>query len=88
MMLEERGTNFYRQIWGGELSQKRFVLVCFNRDDLPTTFRIVFDDLLPGKVTKIREIIDKIDITVPQDRILTSKTVRTHAVAMYVVSYA
>ena len=70
------------------MSQKRFVLVCFNRDELSTTFKIVFDNLLSGKVTKIREIIDKVDIDAPKDGIMIGKTVRTHAVAMYVISYA
>lgn len=77
-----------KQIWGGQLSNNRFVYICFNRDTASTTFEIDFDQLIPSHtVTKIREVIDRVDVQVPSNRKLKTKTVRGHAVAMYVVTY-
>jgi predicted membrane protein len=52
-------------------------------------FKLDFAVLLPSqKVIAIREIIDKVDVAVPRDTtIFWSKTVKTHASAMYVVEY-
>jgi len=77
----------HKQIWGGDLSNKRFVLICLNRGNLESTFSLHFDKLFSGKkVTKIREIIDHVDIDVPKSNILKTKTVAVHAISMYVIT--
>lgn len=65
------------------------VYLCFNRHSDSTVFRLDFAQLLPSqKVVAIREIIDKVDVAVPRDTtIFWSKTVKTHATAMYVVEF-
>jgi alpha-galactosidase len=76
------------QVWGGVLSNNRFVYVCFNRGSSAQTFKLDFNTLLPSqKLVKIREIIDHQDVAVPADKVFHSKSVRSHAVAMYVVTY-
>ncbi len=79
----------FRQVWGGPLSGNRMVYICFNRQSTPTTFRLLFNQILSTavKVTKVREIIDGVDVPAPQDSILITKQVRSHAVAMYVITY-
>lgn len=75
-------------MWGGELSNNRFVYVCFNRHSEPTSFKIDFSVILPTtKILSIREIIDHANVNLPVDNIFWTKTVRSHAVAMYVVEY-
>jgi len=76
------------QVWGGVLSHSRFVYVCFNREEKEMNFKLDFNVLLPSqKLVSIREIIDRKAVTVPADKVLTTKLVRPHAVAMYVVTY-
>ena len=79
----------YSQLWGGMLSHSRFVYICFNREEKEQSFLLDFNTLLPSqKLVGIREIIEKKAIPVPSDKKLTTKLVRPHAVAMYVVTYA
>lgn len=76
------------QVWGGALSENRFVYVCFNRQDKAMSFSLNFNDLLPSqKLTRIREIIDHQDVEVPANKVFKTKSVRSHAVAMYIVYY-
>jgi alpha-galactosidase len=88
LMVNEETSSYHRQIWGGPLSDNRYVFVCFNRHPDWTTFRMDFAALLPNKkVIAIREIIEKIDVVVPKDTIFWSKTVKSYASAMYVIEY-
>lgn len=88
LIKQDKTSLYYREIWGGPLSQNRFVYICFNRDTLQTTFTVNFNELLPSQtVIKIREIIDKVDVAVPTDNILKTRAVRGHSVAMYIVTY-
>lgn len=76
------------QIWGGQLSHNRFVYICFNREEKEMNFLLDFNTLLPSqKLLSIREIIDHKAVTLPTDKKLTTKLVRPHAVAMYIVTY-
>jgi hypothetical protein len=71
------------------LSKNRMVFVCFNRHIDKTVFKLDFSVFLPSqKVISIREIIDKVDVTVPKGtNIFWTKTVKPHATAMYIVEY-
>jgi alpha-galactosidase len=88
LISHEESATFHRQIWGGELSKNRLVYVCFNRHTEPSVFRLDFGVLLPTvKIIAIREIIDHVDIKVPTESYFWTKTVKSHAVAMYIVEY-
>lgn len=77
------------QLWGGQLSHNRFVYICFNREEKEMTFTLDFNTLLPSQnLTNIREVIDKVYKPVPSDKKFTTKLIRPHAVAMYVVTYS
>lgn len=67
--------NIFRQVWGGPLSGDRMVYVCFNRQSTPTTFRLLFNEILSStiKITEVREIIDRVDVPAPQDNVLITK---------------
>lgn len=75
LIMNEITANTYKQVWGGPLSGNRMVYICFNRHSTPTTFRLLFNEILSStiKVTKVREIIDGVDVTAPQDNVLVTK---------------
>lgn len=54
----------YKEIWGGELSRNRYVLIFFNRGSASTTF--TFGTQLPEfkgmKITGIRDVLDHVDV--------------------------
>lgn len=88
LIVNEQSATYHRQVWGGALSNNRIVYVCFNRHTEPTAFKIDFSVILPTtKILAIREIIDHVNVTLPTDSIFWTKTVRSHAVAMYIVEY-
>jgi hypothetical protein len=88
LLINEESPNYFRQVWAGPLSKNRFVYVCFNRHSEDTVFRLDFGVLLSTvKVIAIREAIANVNVAVPRDNILWSKTLRAHASAMYVVEY-
>ena len=49
LMVDDKSSSHYRQIWGGPLSGDRYVFVCFNRGDNPTTFHLDPASLTPGR---------------------------------------
>ncbi len=88
LLINEKTTDYFRQVWAGPLSKNRFVYLCFNRHSENTVFRLDFSVLLPTvKVIAIREAIGNTNVAVPKDNVLWSKTVKPHASAMYVVEY-
>ena len=56
LMKEEKGDGYYRQIWGGPLSNNKFVFICFNRGETATSCTIDTTYLLPivEHVTSVR----------------------------------
>jgi alpha-galactosidase len=59
-LIDEKSVSDHREVWGGELSNNKYVLICFNRFLIETVFTLHFDKLFPGKkVISIREIIEK-----------------------------
>jgi alpha-galactosidase len=87
-LYEEKSLLHHKEVWGGELSNNRYVLLCFNRFIIKTIFTLHFDQLFPGKkVISIRETIDHKNEEVPKDGLFKTKTVNFHAVAMYVIGF-
>lgn len=85
-LYEEKSISDHKEVWGGQLSGNRYVLICFNRFTIETIFTLHFDQLFKGKkVTSIREIIDKKNEEVPKSGSFRTKIVVSHAVAMYVI---
>jgi plasmid replication initiation protein len=75
----------HHEIWGGELSNNRYVLICFNKFTIETVMTLNFTQIFKGrKVTSIREVIDKKNEEVHQSAFKT-KVIAMHAVAMYVI---
>ena len=73
-------------MWGGELSENRYVLIFFNRAETSTTFNFKLNRTEFGgmKVTGIRDVIQHSDVQVPTKDYFTTKTVKRHGVANYI----
>jgi alpha-galactosidase len=80
----------FKEIWGGELSNDKYTLIFFNRAETSTVFKTALDrpEFRGLKVVRIRDVVDHADVTVPTGNIFTTKTVKMHGVAHYVLSLA
>ena len=80
----------FEEIWGGDLSNNRYVIICFNRAETTTVFHIPFSrpEFRGMKVTKIRDVVEHKDIAIPTTSYFQTKTVKRHAVANYVFTLA
>ena len=87
LMWDERGDGFHRQVWGGPLSDNRFVFLCFNRGDSFYRFNLDLNTLIPT-VTPVsaREIIGLRDVPIEKGFIVSDE-LNQHASAMFVVKY-
>lgn len=76
----------FKEIWGGELSNNRYTLVFFNRDEFASTFKTSLSrpEFRGLKVLRIRDVIARADVAIPSGGVLTSKPVKPHGVAHYV----
>jgi alpha-galactosidase len=55
LMKQVQNSSAYYQIWGGLLSDNRYLFICFNRDSKSTQCQIDFYDFLPSQtLVKIR----------------------------------
>lgn len=81
----------FKEIWGGPLSNKKFILIFFNRSPSGTNFEVDFSELLESKsikITAMRDILNHKDLEVPSDgKTIKTDSVRKHASFGYVVSW-
>ena len=89
MLKREEHALGYKEIWGGELSNNRYVLIFFNRGTASATFSfgLQLGEFRGMKVVGIRDVLEHANVELPKTDTFTSKAVKKHAVAAYVLSY-
>ena len=75
------------EIWGGELSGDRYVVIFFNRGDMAAEIKLDLTrpEFLGKRVKAIRDVIQHKDVEVPKTTTLTSKKLKVHDVDVYVL---
>lgn len=79
-LYEEKSESYKKEVWGCELSNNKYVLICFNKYISVIVLTVDFGKPFKRKkVVFLREIMDGKDEEVPKDMLFRTKDVRPHA---------